>query len=184
MENNKIKVREIEPMFVPSMLLKQLYTRGSLSNTDSGLSFLLKNRLKDAKIKELIGIKINGKAFLPEHVSLQIAGQEIINATDLNNMEDLDFPLRSVAQFLIEHNEQLPFAKHEIEISFKASPFGKLTFTVEDSISECTKHIIRLPRDEINDYDESIIKDRQNLLKSIPAQNSSIFPNIQLTLNH
>jgi len=165
MENNKIKVREIKPMFVPSMLLKKLYTRGSLSNTDSGLSFLLKNRLKDAKIKELIGIKINGKAFLPEHVSLQIAGQELINATDLNNMEDLDFPLRSVAQFLIEHNEQLPFAKHEIEISFKASPFGKLTFTVEDSISECTKHIIRLPRDEINDYDESIIKDRQKFVE-------------------
>jgi len=152
-------------MFVPSMLLKQLYTRGSLSNTESGLSFLLKNRLKDAKIKELIGIKINGREFKPDSISLQIAGNDIMQASDLNASGDLDFPLRSVAQFMIEHDEELPFEKHEIEVSFRAAPFGKLTFTVEDSISACTKHITRMPRDDINDYSPEIISQRQGFVE-------------------
>ena len=31
-------------MFVPSILLKQLYTHGSLTKTEKGISFALKNR--------------------------------------------------------------------------------------------------------------------------------------------
>jgi len=152
-------------MFVPSMLLKQLYTRGSLSNTDSGLSFLLKNRLKDAKIKELISIKINGQEFHPDNISLKIAGSDIIPVKELNNLGHLDFPLSSVAQFIIEHDEALPYEKHEIEITFKASPFGKLSFKVEDSISECSKHLTRMPRDDMDDYGDSVIKQRQKFVK-------------------
>ena len=41
-------------MFVPSILLKQLYTRASLTKTDKGLSFSLKNRLKDATMETII----------------------------------------------------------------------------------------------------------------------------------
>lgn len=152
-------------MFVPSMLLKQLYTRGSLSNTDTGLSFLLKNRLKDAKIKELISIKINGQEFHPDNISLKIAGSDSIKASDLNNDGNLDFPLRSVAQFCIDHDEELPTEKHEIEISFRASPFGKLSFKVEDSIADCTKHLTRMPRDEMDDYGDEVIKKRQEFVK-------------------
>lgn len=152
-------------MFVPSMLLKQLYTRGSLSNTEAGLSFLLKNRLKDAKIKELISIKINGMVFLPESISVKVGGKELIKASDLNAEKHLDFPLRSVAQFLIDHPETLSLDKHEIEISFTASPFGKLNFTVHDSISACTKHIARMPRDEVNDFSAEVIKQRQEFVE-------------------
>ena len=152
-------------MFVPTMLLKQLYTRGSLTNTESGLSFLLKNRLKDATIKKLISIKVDGKEFSPGSVSVQIGNNEILSATELNTSGCLDFPLLSVAQFLIDHDEELPFEKHEIEISFDASPFGILKFIVEDSISECTKHITRVPRDNINDYSDEIIKERQNFVE-------------------
>ena len=153
-------------MFVPSMLLKQLYTRGSLENTANGLSFLLKNRLKDAKIKELISIKVNGHEFLPEDISIQISGKESIQASEIPKMEHLAFPLRSVAQFHLNHDQSLPFDKHHIEISFLASPFGKLSFHVEDAISKCTKHMNRLPRDPVNDYSDEIIKQRQQYIAS------------------
>ncbi|HEX4931905.1 MAG TPA: hypothetical protein VFV33_01925, partial [Gemmatimonadaceae bacterium] len=49
------------PMFVPSMLLKQLYTFGSLKNSDEGVVFTLKNRLADAQLTGLRGIRINGE---------------------------------------------------------------------------------------------------------------------------
>ena len=35
-------------MFVPSLLLKQLYTFGSLKNIEDGIQFSIKNRLNDA----------------------------------------------------------------------------------------------------------------------------------------
>ena len=48
-------------MFVPSILLKQLYTHGSLTKTEKGISFALKNRLKDATLKELKWISLDGE---------------------------------------------------------------------------------------------------------------------------
>ena len=46
---------------IPSILLKQLYTFGSLKNTPSGVQFSLKNRLSDAEITGLQTVKFNGK---------------------------------------------------------------------------------------------------------------------------
>ena len=43
-------------MFVPSLLLKQLYTFGSLKNSADGLQFSMKNRLSDATLTGLRGI--------------------------------------------------------------------------------------------------------------------------------
>lgn len=49
-------------MFIPSLVLKQLDTFGSLANTDTGAQFALKNRLSDAEFAELLSIKLNGQA--------------------------------------------------------------------------------------------------------------------------
>ena len=46
-------------MIIPSLLLKQLYSRGTLRNVENGVEFSLKNRLKDATLKKLFSIKIN-----------------------------------------------------------------------------------------------------------------------------
>ena len=35
---------------IPSMLLRQLYTFGSLKNTGQGVQFAIKNRLSDAEV--------------------------------------------------------------------------------------------------------------------------------------
>lgn len=148
-------------MFIPSMILKQLYNRGSLANTESGFTFLLKNRLKDAKIKELLSVTINGKKYTPEAISLEIAGKGRISAEEINKQGDVDFPLRAVAQFFVTSDDELAFDKHEVEVSFKASPFGKLKFSVEDAVSKKDDKAIRVPRDDINDYAEKAIKERQ-----------------------
>ena len=45
---------------IPSMLLKQLHTNGSLRNTDAGVQFSDKNRLSDATFTGLTGLKFDG----------------------------------------------------------------------------------------------------------------------------
>ena len=46
---------------IPSMLLRQLYTFGSLKNTGRGIQFAIKNRLSDAEVTELQRVSIDGE---------------------------------------------------------------------------------------------------------------------------
>ena len=81
-------------MFVRSILLKQLYTRASLTKTDKGLSFSLKNRLKDATIKEVKWISLDGEK-IPEHkISLQLTPDSSISIEALNKSDGEPFGLR------------------------------------------------------------------------------------------
>ena len=57
-------------MYIPSMLLKRLYTFGSLKNLPDGVQFSVKNRLSDARLTGITHIKINGKTVQPEKLSL------------------------------------------------------------------------------------------------------------------
>ena len=46
-------------MKIPSLILKQLYTFGSLENLEDGVRFGLKNRLSDASLTRVGHLKLN-----------------------------------------------------------------------------------------------------------------------------
>lgn len=153
-------------MFVPSILLRQLYTRGSLQNVEGGVQFSIKNRLKDSKFRELLGIKI-GKTQIPlEKITLDFGGGVRRTPAELEQGPPFEFVLKSKidVHLAIEH---LPLEKHEIEIHFKADPFGTLKFSVEDAISDDHTHLTRIPRNDTDDYQESAIKERQRFIEEV-----------------
>ena len=45
-------------MIVPQLILRQLYTNGSLKNVDSSVQFSLKNRLADTKLLSINEISL------------------------------------------------------------------------------------------------------------------------------
>ena len=90
-------------MMIPKVLLKKLYTQGSLKNTGMGAQFALKNRLSDVEVVGLGSI-----AF------------------------DLPFPLRSTVTVQTDAVE-LPRGRHDIEIAFETRPFGRVRFKVQDA---------------------------------------------------
>ena len=49
-------------MLVPTLILKQLYTSGSLANVEGGVAFGIKNRLSDATIEGVTSVAIAGKS--------------------------------------------------------------------------------------------------------------------------
>jgi len=151
-------------MFVPSALLKQLYTYGSLENTDQGVEFAIKNRLKDATLTELQKVKIGGMSVPRDQVSLYMGDGETYTADEVSEDNAVDFPLRRTLHVRAEGASLEP-GKHEIELSFRAQPFGSLQFAVEDSISEQDEGLPRIPRDSDDDYDESIIEERQRFVE-------------------
>jgi hydroxymethylglutaryl-CoA reductase (NADPH) len=146
-------------MFVPSMLLKQLYTFGSLKNTSEGVQFSIKNRLSDVSLTGLKGIRIDGRE-VPLHDLLLRTDDAEVRAHQISDQQPVDFPVRSILS-VVAKGPALPLGKHEIEISFDSKPFGKLKFSVQDAIAEEKKDGKKIPRDPDDDYSEAAIATRQ-----------------------
>lgn len=158
-------------MFIPSLLLKQLYTFGSLHNTANGISFQVKNRLSDTEVQQIHGISINGKAADLSHVMIETGDGKTLKPVDLSKENPVDLPLRATMRVMVSM-PPLPIGKHNIEIVFEAKTFGKLKLNVEDGLSEEVVSELKIPRNDQDDYEEGIIKTRQAFLEK--ASNISL----------
>lgn len=148
---------------IPTLLLKQLYTFGSLKNGRRGVRFALKNRLSDAQITGLHGVRINQKEAPLQAITLELEDGQTLPPGDLTPQSPLTFPLRRTLHIICAI-DPLPQGKYEIEVRFSASPFGKLTLKAEDSISEEEIDAIKIPRHPADDYNADIISERQKFV--------------------
>ncbi|TAH53312.1 MAG: hydroxymethylglutaryl-CoA reductase [Chloroflexota bacterium] len=151
-------------MIIPSMLLKKLYTLGSLRNADGGVQFAVKNRLSDVDLVGIRKVAVDGKEAPLDSVALTLNDGRVLSPEKISAANPLPFPLRS--SIIVQTKlPALPKGKHEIEIGFEAKGFGKLQFKVDDAITDVEKKGIRIPRDENDDYNPEIIKQRQALVE-------------------
>jgi hydroxymethylglutaryl-CoA reductase (NADPH) len=146
-------------MFVPSMLLKQLYTFGSLKNAPDGVQFSMKNRLSDATVTGLRGIRINGQEIPLHDVEVRVE-DGVFQSHQITADRPLSFPLRHTLQ-IVARRAALPLGKHDIEIVFDSKPFGKLKLSVQDAIAEQKLDAKKIPRDADDDYSDRAIQARQ-----------------------
>src|SRR4051812_11082268 len=79
---------------IPSMLLRQLYTFGSLKNADHGVQFSIKNRLSDAEFTELQSIRINGSAVPLGAISIDLGDGVVLSLDRISPSHPIAFPLR------------------------------------------------------------------------------------------
>ncbi len=153
---------------IPSMILKQLYTFGSLQNIDQGVRFSIKNRLSDGTLTGLNLIKLDGQQVPPQDIELRLVDGRIMLPEDLA-VEPMPFPLRETLD-VICHGEPMALGKHKIEIHFDSKPFGKLKLKVEDAISEEAEDLRHIPRDEADDYGSEIIAARQKYVEEFAGK--------------
>jgi len=153
-------------MLIPSLVLKQLYTFGSLKNVEGGVKFSLKNRLSDATLTAVHGLKIDGVAAPKSALSLDLGNGQILTLDQISPKNPLNFPLRQIIDVLAPI-DALVEGKHHIEIEFDTKPFGKLTLKVDDAISETQENLIRIPRQLDDDYSPEIIRKRQKFVEQI-----------------
>lgn len=159
-------------MFVPSFLLKQLYTRGSLKFVSGGIELSIKNRLKDAFIRQIIYVRVNGNRVPLEKVSAKIGSNKAITGTELNAMDGVDFPLRKIIHIRIAVPPDLSSDQRQlIGLAFEVPPFGKLRFEVDDFIVlGQTQDAGHIPRDDNNDFSEEIIQRRQDFYQQFTGK--------------
>ncbi|GMQ78088.1 MAG: hydroxymethylglutaryl-CoA reductase [Anaerolineae bacterium] len=148
---------------IPSLILKRLHTYGSLTNTDEGVQFSVKNRLSDAVLTGISKVKIDGKEIPLESVRLFLDDGSRLSPYDLTQ-SPLDFPLRRSLKVNCEI-EPLTLGIHKIEIHFDSKPFGKLKLKAEDAIAEEVQDQAKIPRSSTDDYNDDIIKKRQQYVE-------------------
>ncbi len=148
---------------IPSLLLKQLHTFGSLKNTDDGVEFSVKNRLSDTTLTGLAGLKFDGYEVPADSILIRLEDGRTLTPVQLA-AAPLEFPLRRTLE-IVAAIDPLPIGKHEIEVRFEAQPFGKLKLKVDDSITEERPKTIHIPRDKVDDYSEGAIKARQRFVE-------------------
>jgi hydroxymethylglutaryl-CoA reductase (NADPH) len=148
---------------IPSLILKQLYTFGSLENVADGVCFGLKNRLSDASVTGIGHLALNRDDVPLEDLTLDFGEDGPLEATEINPGNPVPFPLRKVVELRVG-GRQLPLGTHRIELTFETEPFGRMTLSVKDVIGEKTEKPRGVPYDKDNDYAAEIIGRRQGFV--------------------
>lgn len=151
-------------MKIPSLVLKQLYTFGSLENSEDGLKFSLKNRLSDAVLTTMAGLTIDDTPIPLDELECRLGSGDVLRPADITPETPVSFALGKSIE-MIWKGRTLEVGKHQIGIDFEASPFGSLSFKVKDSIRLQKEERITVPMDRENDHAEEIVGRRQDFIR-------------------
>ncbi len=151
-------------MKIPSLLLRQLYTFGSLENAGRGFRFTLKNRLSDASLTRLKRVSIDDREVPLEQLTLRLPDGREVRAADLAPGNAITFGLRQIVEVHAADGQLAP-GKHVIRIEFDVEPFGRLSFKVKDAISSGERRRAGIPYDKDDDYAPEMIRRRQEYVE-------------------
>jgi hydroxymethylglutaryl-CoA reductase (NADPH) len=165
-------------MKIPSLVLRQLYTFGSLSRSGEGFEFTLKNRLSDSTLTGVNHIRVDGEDIDPSRLTLFIEDGQAIPAGEVSPKNPIDFPLRRVVK-ICGRGVEIDKGIHRLEIAFETTNFGELSFKVKDAIRIAVPEstLPRIPRDADNDYSDEAINTRQQFVQDFTGVQLRHAPN-------
>jgi hydroxymethylglutaryl-CoA reductase (NADPH) len=138
------------------LIANRLFRR---KNSPEGVQFSIKNRLSDATVTGLRGIRIDGREIPLHDVEVRVA-DAVIHTHQITPAQPLDFPLKHTLQ-IFGRVAALPLGQHDIELVFESKPFGKLKLSVQDAIADEAPAGKKIPRDPVDDYSPEAIRARQ-----------------------
>jgi hydroxymethylglutaryl-CoA reductase (NADPH) len=150
---------------IPSLVLKQLYTFGSLENLSCGFRFALKNRLSDASLTGLDRLSVDGEDIPLETVRLELGDGRQLRPAEVSVGTPLPFSLAQHVRIICD-GRALAIGKHTIDIKFETTPFGTLAFRVKDAIRERKEERVTVPCDKENNHSAEIIRRRREFAET------------------
>lgn len=150
-------------MRFPSLLLRQLYTFGSLANEGAGFRFSLKNRLLDVTLTGVRSLRVDDRDVPLEDLLIDLGDGQTLRASDISPQRPQPFPLRQMAR-LWSGRGILPEGPHEIRLAFETLPFGRMEIAVKDAIADHPAERSGLPYDKRNNAEPEIIRRRQRFV--------------------
>lgn len=156
---------------IPDRMLKRLYTYGSLDQSEQGVTFEVKNRLRDADFTGVSRVTVDGEEFPVDRVELHTRDGDVHSVEDVSAEDPIEFPVGRTVKVLLDELE-LEEGEHTIELEFSTRPFGDLDLEITDSLVDEPDPLTRLPRKEGDDnYSEEAAADRREWLEdNTPAE--------------
>jgi hydroxymethylglutaryl-CoA reductase (NADPH) len=152
---------------VPSLVLKQLYTFGSLANAADGVQFALKNRLSDASLLGVRSIAIDGEEADLGAATFELADGERMPLGAVTASRPLDLPLKRVVHVHLRGFPALAEGNHELLVVFQAKPFGELRLKVHDAIAHKAPKRLQIPYDKESDHTRDWAARRRELVAEV-----------------
>ena len=154
-------------VFTPSpLLLKLLYTRGSLHNRPegAGVAFSIKNRLDTVRLTGVRQVRLGGQVIPAEGIMLDLGNGELLEASSVSAQHSIELPVGRALTFWLA-TPPLPEGLHTLEVQVDTDVFGALTVEVEDTIASPDGRV-RIPRSSDDDYAEAAIQARQKFAEN------------------
>ncbi len=151
-------------MKVPKLILRQLYTFGSLRNSDKGVRFGIKNRLNSVTLTGIHKISIDGKNIPLEKCLIEDEDGSTLPITSITPKNPMHFPLGDVINVLCGI-EPLAVGKHTLAFEIDTEQYGTLKFDVEDSIPKEDIRLPKIPRSDKDNYSPEIIQKRLEFIE-------------------
>ncbi|MBC7251195.1 MAG: hydroxymethylglutaryl-CoA reductase [Anaerolineae bacterium] len=117
---------------LPAFVLKKLYVKGSLKNTDNGFSLSIRNTLAPGTITGLAPLQVDGRSYPLERTLLQV-GETSLPASEISSASAYQFPLNATATILVT-GETLSPGEHQIVITVDTREVGELQIAVSDTL--------------------------------------------------
>lgn len=150
-------------MKIPALILKQLYSFGSLENRPDGIAFELKNRLSDAQVIGVSRLALNDEELSLDCVSM-VVDETTLKPAEISADNPVAFPLRQTVEVHCAGHAELGDGKHSIELEVQTDNFGQLKLKVKDAIAAKDDRV-RVPYDKHDNYSDAIIKARQRFVE-------------------
>ena len=151
-------------MMIPQLLLRQLYTFGSLTNSADGAHFSLKNRLSDVTLTRIVRVRIGSFEFSPKDLQVDMGDGNWRSATEVTPERPEEFPLRKVAHLRLP-GRTLPDGTHDIEIAIEVKGIGGLAIKVKDHVAHPQQRPRSVPLDKDDNYSPAIVSERQRFVE-------------------
>lgn len=145
---------------IPQTILQNLYTFGSLRNTEDGVALSLKNRVTDIVLNQLVTVQIGPMELGAEDLELQLGDGQWRRATELSPERPEPFRLKQVAH-LRAPGRRIEAGRHTIRIAVEVQGLGGVAFQVEDQMGGAQAGPGRVPCVKDDNYSPSIIAARR-----------------------
>jgi hydroxymethylglutaryl-CoA reductase (NADPH) len=149
---------------ISPLILKKIYCIGSLRNVDDGISFSIKNPMKDGLITGVVSVLLNDVEMPLEGVALSVNGATM-SAVDVSEDSPVAFPMGEDVHFHVRSAALARNKEHAVALTCETVPYGVLELEAADSVIETRETRMRIPCDKQNNYDMDVVRKRQEFIE-------------------
>ena len=120
-------------------LLRQIFVKKSLKNSESGFQLQLHNPLTNVTIVEPAKIVVKGESIEKErckNFDVEVSGGSRIKNKDISKNSPFYFPVNAKVTLYFKRDQPLPAEKFKLKFTFLSEEYGELKFGIKERIRE------------------------------------------------